>query len=47
MRVDVIEGVVIASFAIFGFVVDDAIVAFNFACREVTLKVLTIIGGIP
>jgi hypothetical protein len=47
MGVDVIEGVVVSPLAIFGLVIDDAIVAFDLARREVPLEVLPIIGGIP
>jgi hypothetical protein len=47
MGVHVIEGVVVSPLAIFGLVIDDAIVAFDFAGREVPLEVLAIIGGIP
>jgi hypothetical protein len=45
--VHVIEGVVVSPFAIFGLVIDDAIVAFDFAGRKVPLEVLTIIGSVP
>jgi hypothetical protein len=45
--VDVIESVVVPSLTELGLVVDDAVIAFNFAGGEVTLEVLAIIGGVP
>jgi hypothetical protein len=47
MGVHVIEGVVVSPLTIFGFVIDDAIVAFDFASREIALEVLAIIGSVP
>ena len=47
MGINGIKGIMVPPFTEFSFVVNHAIVAFNFACREIALEILSIIGGIP